>query len=180
MAVREILLLGNPKLFEICEPVQEAALENIKPVVRDLHDTLMAFREKYDAGRAIAAPQIGFALQGRDEGMKRALLAKYGGNARTEAAVVNGLEWLARQQRPDGSWSLSGPYADGSTFENVEAATAMAMSGPNEKPIRPPAMKTLMARPRCPPLTAPTREAMSGWQRPERIPPATSATAKLA
>jgi peptide deformylase len=59
MAVREILLLGNPKLFEICEPVQEAELENIKPIVRDLHDTLMRFREKYNAGRAIAAPQIG-------------------------------------------------------------------------------------------------------------------------
>ena len=59
MAAREILLLGNPKLFEMCEPVQETQLEQIKPIIRDLHDTLMAFREKYNAGRAIAAPQIG-------------------------------------------------------------------------------------------------------------------------
>ena len=59
MAVREILLLGNPKLFEVCEPVQEAQLEHIKPIIQDLHDTLMAFRERYNAGRAIAAPQIG-------------------------------------------------------------------------------------------------------------------------
>ena len=59
MAVREILLLGNPKLFEICEPVQEAQLGQIKPIIQDLHDTLMAFREKYNSGRAIAAPQIG-------------------------------------------------------------------------------------------------------------------------
>ena len=59
MAVREILLLGNPKLFEICEPVQEAQLKQIKPIIQDLHDTLMAFRQKYNAGRAIAAPQIG-------------------------------------------------------------------------------------------------------------------------
>lgn len=59
MAVREILLLGNPKLFEICEPVQEVQLEQIKPIIQDLHDTLMAFRAKYNAGRAIAAPQIG-------------------------------------------------------------------------------------------------------------------------
>ena len=59
MAVREILMLGNPKLFEICEPVQEAQLEQIKPIIQDLHDTLMAFRQKYNAGRAIAAPQIG-------------------------------------------------------------------------------------------------------------------------
>ena len=59
MAVREILLLGNPKLFEICEPVQKTQLEQIKPIIQDLHDTLMAFRQKYNAGRAIAAPQIG-------------------------------------------------------------------------------------------------------------------------
>ncbi len=59
MAIREILMLGNPKLFEICEPVQEAQLEQIKPIIQDLHDTLMAFRQKYNAGRAIAAPQIG-------------------------------------------------------------------------------------------------------------------------
>ena len=59
MAAREILLLGNPKLFEICEPVQETQLKEIKPIIQDLHDTLMAFREKYNAGRAIAAPQIG-------------------------------------------------------------------------------------------------------------------------
>ena len=59
MAVREILMLGNPKLFEICESVQEPQLAQIKPIVQDLHDTLMAFRVKYNAGRAIAAPQIG-------------------------------------------------------------------------------------------------------------------------
>ena len=59
MAVREILLLGNPRLLEICELVQEAQLAEIKPMIQDLHDTLMAFRQKYNAGRAIAAPQIG-------------------------------------------------------------------------------------------------------------------------
>ena len=59
MAIREILLLGNPKLFEICEPIQETQLEQIKPTIQDLHDTLMDFRQKYNAGRAIAAPQIG-------------------------------------------------------------------------------------------------------------------------
>ena len=36
MAAREILLLGNPKLFEMCEPVQEAQLEQIKPIIQDL------------------------------------------------------------------------------------------------------------------------------------------------
>lgn len=59
MAVKEILLLGNPKLYESCTPVKKGELKEIKDVVTDLHDTLMDFRNKYNAGRAIAAPQIG-------------------------------------------------------------------------------------------------------------------------
>lgn len=57
--VREILLLGNPQLYEISPEVRQEELGELKPVITDLYDTLMAFREKYHAGRAIAAPQIG-------------------------------------------------------------------------------------------------------------------------
>ena len=46
------------------------------------------------------------ALKGRQGTSKRALLLAYGGTEDTEAAVRRGLEWLARQQRPDGQWSL--------------------------------------------------------------------------
>jgi squalene cyclase len=42
-----------------------------------------------------------------------------------EQAVERGLQWLAKQQKSDGSWSLSGPYGDGSMGENSAAATAM-------------------------------------------------------
>jgi len=73
------------------------------------------------------APNIGLALMGREEGMKRALLAAYGGNATTEAAVAGGLQWLARMQRPEGNWSLVGPYTNGAADENPPAATAMAL-----------------------------------------------------
>jgi peptide deformylase len=59
MAVREVLLLGNPTLYEISKPVTEPELNQIAELVTDLHDTLMAFRERHGAGRAIAAPQIG-------------------------------------------------------------------------------------------------------------------------
>ena len=59
MAVKEILLLGNPKLYESCTSIKKSELKEIKNVVADLHDTLMDFRKKYSAGRAIAAPQIG-------------------------------------------------------------------------------------------------------------------------
>lgn len=60
MAVKDILLLGNPKLYEVCAQVTREDLEEVKSVAADLHDTLMNFREKHNAGRAIAAPQIGY------------------------------------------------------------------------------------------------------------------------
>ena len=59
MAVRQILLLGNPQLYGISESVRHEELQDIHELVSDLHDTLMHFRNRYDAGRAIAAPQIG-------------------------------------------------------------------------------------------------------------------------
>lgn len=59
MAIREILLLGNPKLYDISEPVAPEEVAGLLPVVADLRDTLLAFRRRYNAGRAIAAPQIG-------------------------------------------------------------------------------------------------------------------------
>jgi hypothetical protein len=75
----------------------------------------------------IQAPSIGMALTGREAGSKKALLAAYGGNATTEAAVRAGLEWLKKQQMKDGGWSLTGPYPDGAGLENRCSATAMAL-----------------------------------------------------
>jgi peptide deformylase len=59
MAVRDVLLLGNPILYETSKPVRKQELTQIAGVATDLHDTLIAFRERYGVGRAIAAPQIG-------------------------------------------------------------------------------------------------------------------------
>ncbi|MBN2227997.1 MAG: peptide deformylase [Candidatus Thorarchaeota archaeon] len=59
MTVQEILLLGNPKLYEVSEEVHETEIDLVQRVVQDLHDTMMVFREEYGVGRAIAAPQIG-------------------------------------------------------------------------------------------------------------------------
>jgi peptide deformylase len=61
VTIRDILLLGNPRLYEVSEPVQESDLKDLPAVVADLHDTLLEFRRKYGAGRAIAACQIGYA-----------------------------------------------------------------------------------------------------------------------
>ena len=59
MSEQKILLLGNPKLYEICRPLQNAEFSGVGTLARDLRDTLWSFREQYHAGRAIAAPQIG-------------------------------------------------------------------------------------------------------------------------
>jgi peptide deformylase len=57
--VREVLQLGNPQLYEGCEPIRQSEVHSLTQTVEDLHDTLGAFRRQYGAGRAIAAPQIG-------------------------------------------------------------------------------------------------------------------------
>jgi len=59
MTVQDILLLGNPRLYEPSVKIRREELGHTAQVVHDLHDTLMDFRERHGAGRAIAAPQIG-------------------------------------------------------------------------------------------------------------------------
>lgn len=59
MLLDKVLKLGNPKLHEVSLPVKENELLIMKSVAGELHDILMEFRSQYNAGRAIAAPQIG-------------------------------------------------------------------------------------------------------------------------
>lgn len=59
MAVREILLLGNPQLHLRAAPVKKSELSNALVIGKDLRDTMMDFRKRHGWGRAIAAPQIG-------------------------------------------------------------------------------------------------------------------------
>ena len=57
--IRELLRLGDPRLYEQSEAVTEADLPLLDGWVEDLHDTLLEYRRVYGAGRAIALPQIG-------------------------------------------------------------------------------------------------------------------------
>jgi len=57
--VKELLKLGDPRLYEVSLPVEREDLMRLDEWIGDLHDTLMAYRETYGAGRAVAAPQIG-------------------------------------------------------------------------------------------------------------------------
>lgn len=56
---REILLLGNPKLYEVSEAVTFEELESLRPVFEDMFDCIRGIRRDFGFGRAIAAPQIG-------------------------------------------------------------------------------------------------------------------------
>jgi peptide deformylase len=59
MALREILQLGNPTLWESSRSVKDITSTATTGLIRDLSDTLAGFRETTGYGRGIAAPQIG-------------------------------------------------------------------------------------------------------------------------
>lgn len=55
----DILLLGDPRLYEVCEVVNEQDKPFLNEWISDLHNVMMEIRAKYNFGRAIAAPQLG-------------------------------------------------------------------------------------------------------------------------
>jgi len=55
----DLLLLGDPRLYEVCEPVLQTELPLVKEWVVDMHNVMQQIRERYHFGRAIAAPQLG-------------------------------------------------------------------------------------------------------------------------
>ena len=57
--LNDLLLLGDPRLYEVCEPVSKEELPLVKEWVVDLHNVMEEIRAKYNFGRAIAAPQLG-------------------------------------------------------------------------------------------------------------------------
>jgi peptide deformylase len=59
MAIADILLLGNPKLYEKSVLVEKDELHQFLPHINLMFETVLDFRKRYGAGRAIAAPQIG-------------------------------------------------------------------------------------------------------------------------
>ncbi|MBX3441551.1 MAG: terpene cyclase/mutase family protein [Planctomyces sp.] len=99
----------------------------------------------------------GFGARG--SGMRQALAGAFGGTKQADRAVAGTVNWLARHQNPDGSWSLHGfhqnckdpscrvGHAEG-TVKSDAAATAMALlpflaagqthesRGPYQKTIR--------------------------------------------
>ena len=62
MKSEKIILLGDPRLHLVSEPVKREELPDLLPVIEDLHDILFEYKARfahYGAFRGIAAPQIG-------------------------------------------------------------------------------------------------------------------------
>jgi peptide deformylase len=59
MAVRDVLLLGNPLLWEKSELVMDIEAEEPRRIITDLSDTLRELHKVHGFGQALAAPQIG-------------------------------------------------------------------------------------------------------------------------
>ena len=58
-----ILLLGDPRLRQICRPVDDFADPELQASCATLAATLGDFQRRHGFGRAIAAPQIGVGLR---------------------------------------------------------------------------------------------------------------------
>ena len=57
--LQDLLLLGDPRLYERCEPVLQPELPLVRDWVADLDNVMKEVKARYNFGRAIAAPQLG-------------------------------------------------------------------------------------------------------------------------
>lgn len=57
--LEDLLVLGDPRLYETCDPIVKEELPLVKEWVKDLDNVMSEIRAKYNFGRAIAAPQLG-------------------------------------------------------------------------------------------------------------------------
>lgn len=59
----DILLLGDPLLYQSCAPILKEEVTNLSASINKMANLVVAFRQRYGRGRAIAAPQIGLLKQ---------------------------------------------------------------------------------------------------------------------
>ena len=58
-SLSDILLLGDPRLYKICNEVEREELSSLTPRIEQMGHLVILFRKTHGKGRAIAAPQIG-------------------------------------------------------------------------------------------------------------------------
>src|SRR5688572_8381431 len=77
----------------------------------------------------------GAGFGGRGAGMRKAMVGGFGGTKQSERAVAAGLNWIARHQNPNGSWSIDqfvgrckgGSCGGAGSAKSDAAATALAL-----------------------------------------------------
>ena len=57
--INDLLLLGNPQLYHVSEPISESELKEVPAWIADLDNVMKEIRQRYNFGRGIAAPQLG-------------------------------------------------------------------------------------------------------------------------
>jgi peptide deformylase len=60
MAVKRNLQLSDPKFYKISQLINKDKLIEVKAIIQDIYYSSINFIQKPDAGRAIAATQIGY------------------------------------------------------------------------------------------------------------------------
>jgi len=83
-----------------------------------------------DLTDVVEIPFVKGQFGGRSEAGRRAAVAKFGGNAESEKAVTQGLAWLQKIQRSDGSWSFAevgGAGQPGNLTTTDMGATSLAL-----------------------------------------------------
>lgn len=100
MAVREILQLGNPILWQKSLDVVDPWSASTHDLIRNLDDTLQAFRESHGYGRGIAAPQIGI--------LQRVIFIRMPGDGFAGAMINPDISWESDERRElwDGCFSF--------------------------------------------------------------------------
>ena len=120
--------VATDDLLQDSDMFQESELDvDMSPVFESPQLSDVEELTPLDVGAGAEMLDVKPMFNGRTGAMKQALMAIYGATAETQQAVADGLVWLKRNQRKNGSWSMRGPYNDGGMTENECAATAMAL-----------------------------------------------------
>lgn len=117
---------------QVVEQPMTTPVTELESTVEPVLDTMLT-STSVDLIEPVSAMSTG-ALSGRMEG-KGMMLKSGGGSSESEKAVQMALEWLARHQLPNGSWSLKlsdcpqcgGKCQNSGTMEAPNAATALAL-----------------------------------------------------